>query len=75
MASVDIHTQITDKIIAQLDSCSTLAECPWYATACIAAPVNVKSGKHYNGINVLALWASAQESEFTQGTWGTFKQW
>jgi len=28
----------------------------------------------YNGINVVALWATAQERAYTHSLWGTYKQ-
>src|ERR1700675_4824451 len=31
--------------------------------------------KAYRGVNVLALWATAEEKGFTSGTWGTYRQW
>jgi antirestriction protein ArdC len=30
--------------------------------------------QRYNGINVLALWATAQERAYTHSLWGTYKQ-
>src|ERR1700722_12273126 len=38
-------------------------------------PVNIASKKPYRGINVLALWATAEEKGYTSGTWGTYRQW
>jgi antirestriction protein ArdC len=36
---------------------------------------NAVSKKAYRGINVLVLWAIAQEKGYTSGIWGTYKQW
>src|ERR1700722_453943 len=38
-------------------------------------PVNIASKKPYRGVNVLALWATAEEKGYTSGTWGTYRQW
>ena len=38
-------------------------------------PVNIASKKAYRGVNVLALWATAEEKAYTSGIWGTYKQW
>ena len=38
-------------------------------------PVNVASKKAYRGVNILALWATAEEKGYTSGTWGTYRQW
>lgn len=37
-------------------------------------PVN-QDGKHYRGLNVIILWASAMEKGFSRPIWGTFKNW
>jgi antirestriction protein ArdC len=38
-------------------------------------PVNIASKKAYRGVNVVALWAYAEEFGYSSGTWGTYKQW
>jgi antirestriction protein ArdC len=38
-------------------------------------PVNITSRKAYRGVNVVALWAYAEESGYSSGVWGTYKQW
>jgi antirestriction protein ArdC len=38
-------------------------------------PVNVASKKPYRGVNVVALWAYAEESGYSSGAWGTYRQW
>ena len=35
---------------------------------------NVATGNAYNGINVVALWATAQERGYSYSLWGTYKQ-
>jgi antirestriction protein ArdC len=37
-------------------------------------PVNVASKKRYRGVNVVALWACAEESGYSSGIWGTYRQ-
>src|ERR1700750_3039101 len=39
------------------------------------APVNVETGKHYQGGNVWSLAFSAMDASYPTGIWGTFKQW
>jgi antirestriction protein ArdC len=34
-------------------------------------PVNIASKKAYRGVNVVALWAYAEASGYSSGTWGT----
>ena len=49
---------------------------PWHrATGNIMRPVNIASKKAYRGVNVVALWAYAEEFGYSSGTWGTYKQW
>ena len=38
-------------------------------------PVNIASKKAYRGVNVLTLWATADEKGYGSGVWGTYKQW
>ena len=49
---------------------------PWHrAAGNIMRPVNIASKKAYRGVNVVALWAYAEEFGYSSGTWGTYKQW
>jgi hypothetical protein len=38
-------------------------------------PVNVASKKPYRGVSVVALWAYGEESGYSSGVWGTYRQW
>jgi antirestriction protein ArdC len=38
-------------------------------------PVNIASKNAYRGVNVLTLWATADEKGYSAGVWGTYKQW
>ena len=49
---------------------------PWHrSVGNIMRPVNIASKKPYRGVNILILWASADEKDYTTGTTGTYKQW
>jgi len=37
--------------------------------------MNAATGKAYRGVNVLALWASAEAQDFGHGFWATYRQW
>jgi antirestriction protein ArdC len=66
----DIHQQITDTISAGE------LRLPWHrAAGNIMHPVNIASKKAYRGVNVVALWAYAEVSGYSSGTWGTYRQW
>jgi hypothetical protein len=71
----DIHQHITDKIVNAIESAGEF-RLPWHrAAGSIVRPVNVASKKAYHGINVVALWAYAEEFGYSSGVWGTYKQW
>src|SRR5271170_1555618 len=72
----DIHQHITNQIVAAIESGAGEFRLPWHrAAGNIMRPVNIASKKPYRGVNVLALWASAEEKGYTSGTWGTYRQW
>ena len=72
----DIHQHITDRIIAAIERGAGEFRLPWHRPAGnIMRPVNVASKKSYRGVNVLALWATAEEKAYTSGIWGTYRQW
>tara|TARA_Y100001938_G_C7992190_1_gene380081 strand:- start:1 stop:876 length:876 start_codon:yes stop_codon:yes gene_type:complete len=68
MSKIDIKQQVTDKIIAHLESNHGDWEKPFFS---VGADSNIKSGKAYRGINTLLLAMAGFNSSY----WGTFKQW
>jgi antirestriction protein ArdC len=72
----DIHQHITDSIITAIERGAGEFRLPWHRSAGnIMRPVNVASKKPYRGVNVLALWAAAEQKAYTSGIWGTYRQW
>jgi antirestriction protein ArdC len=72
----DIHQHITDKIVSAIERGAGEFRLPWHrAAGNIMRPVNIASKKAYRGVNVVALWAYAEESGYSSGTWATYKQW
>ena len=72
----DIHQHITDKIVSAIERGAGDFRLPWHRSAGgIMRPVNVASKKRYRGVNVVALWAYAEESGYSSGVWGTYRQW
>lgn len=72
----DIYSQITGKIIADLERGSLTWLQLWQAGNAageISRPLRV-SGKPYRGINIVMLWASAMEKGFSCPIWLTYKQ-
>src|SRR5260370_12265542 len=71
------YTEITDKIIAELEA----GRIPWvqpWGTAAVKAPLamprNATTQRRYSGINVLILWGAVIERGFAGQSWLTFRQ-
>jgi len=72
----DVYTQVTNTIIAAIEKGAGTFQMPWHQTGSThMCPVNIDTGNAYRGINIISLWASAQGQGFTDGTWGTYRQW
>ena len=72
----DIHQHITDKIVSVIECGAGEFRLPSHRSAgSIMRPVNIASKKAYRGINVVALWAYAEEFGYSSGVWGSYKQW
>jgi antirestriction protein ArdC len=74
---VNLYSEITDKIIAELEAGRVPWVQPWgssSAKAPIGVPRNATTGRAYSGINILILWASVIESGFSSQNWLTFRQ-
>jgi antirestriction protein ArdC len=68
----DIYSEVTAKIIGQLESGVVPWVRPWdNAKGCNAGlPINYATGKQYHGINIPLLWSSG----FADQRWLTYKQ-
>ena len=72
----DIHQHITDQIVSAIERGAGDFRLPWHrAAGSLMRPINIASKKAYRGINVLALWAYAEEFGYSSGIWGTYRQW
>lgn len=72
----DIYTQVTDKIIADLEQGELTWLKPWNTenlNGRIVRPLR-HNGLPYSGINVLMLWGATLEAGFSSPHWMTFKQ-
>lgn len=73
---VDVYTRITNEIIAAIESGAREFRAPWHHDGgAVFRPANVLSGKPYRGVNVLALWGASEARGYSNGLWGTFRQW
>ena len=72
-ACPDIHTRITQQIIAQLEAGTRPWSQPWTSGGTISRPLR-HDGTPYSGINIVLLWSEAAARGFTASTWMTFRQ-
>src|SRR6185437_15332073 len=73
----NLYSEITDKIIAELEAGRVPWVQPWgtaAARAPLAMPKNASTDRTYSGINVLLLWGSTIEHGFAGQSWLTFRQ-
>ncbi len=66
----DIYQTVTNKLISELES----GAAPWVREWDSGLPVNAVTGRPYSGINVLILWAAAEEKGYSSHEWMTYKQ-
>ena len=75
----DLHQRITSKIVAAIEAGTGDYQMPWNPKLCtgpaICIPYNPVGHYAYHGINILALWASQQQSAYATAEWATFRQW
>ena len=75
-ARADVYTRITAEIVAAIEEGAGNWCAPWFHNGTSAArPTNVASNKRYRGINTLALWVAAMANGYSDGLWGTYRQW
>ncbi|VIO68744.1 DNA primase TraC [Bradyrhizobium ivorense] len=73
----NLYTEITDKIIAELEAGRVPWVQPWgtaAAKAPLAMPKNASTNRQYSGVNILILWGAVVERGFTGQSWLTFRQ-
>ena len=73
----DIQQQVTNKIIEQLEKGTIPWKKPFIGNsgAFFGIPYNFTTDTRYKGINILLLWTSAIERNYSINEWGTLKQW
>jgi antirestriction protein ArdC len=74
---MSIYSEITGKIIAELEAGRVPWVQPWgtaAAKAPLAMPKNASTGRRYSGINVLILWDAVVARGFAGQSWLTFRQ-
>ena len=72
----DIYKAVTDSIIEALENNTGKFVLPWHKTGSdVFSPTNILTRKQYRGINIVALWVTAEKRGYSSGYWATFKQW
>ena len=72
-----LYSEITEKIIAELEAGRVPWVQPWgtaAAKAPLAMPKNASTGRRYSGVNVLILWDAVVAKGFVGHSWLTFRQ-
>jgi antirestriction protein ArdC len=73
---IDVYTRVTDRIVSQLEQGLRPWLKPWsaeHAAGRITRPLR-HNGTPYKGINILMLWASAEEQGYVSPFWLTYRQ-
>jgi len=74
--TASIYDTITNQIIASLEAGAGQFSLPWHrSNTSLSRPINAVTRKAYRGVNVLALWVSAEAQDFGHGLWATYRQW
>jgi antirestriction protein ArdC len=71
----NIYDEVTNNVIAALEKGTAPWVKPWKDNQTGSAlPYNAASGRQYNGINILILWAAAEKMGYSANGWMTFNQ-
>lgn len=73
MAKFDTYQDVTDTVIAALESGTKPWDAGWQGAGALRQPLR-STGEAYRGVNVLLLWMSAAANQFAGQHWVTFKQ-
>jgi antirestriction protein ArdC len=72
----DTFQRVTDQIVKAIEEGAPSYRMPWRTSGGFpSSPINAVTERPYRGINILVLWAIAQEKSYKSGTWATYKQW
>ena len=71
----EIREEITQRIVAALESGVSPWRRPWRTSSNAGRPANVVSKRPYTGINPLLLTIAAMQHGFQSRWWATYHQW
>jgi antirestriction protein ArdC len=73
---MNIYDTVTQSIIESLESVDSKDfKLPWHSSGVGIFPKNVATNKPYRGVNILSLFIAQEKRGYSNGLWGTFKQW
>ncbi len=70
----DVYASVTNRIIAAMESGTPPWVHPWQSSTGSLQPLNLSSGRHYRGINVLLLNMQAVQCGYAHNRWMTYNQ-
>jgi antirestriction protein ArdC len=71
-----VYSAITQTIVSAIEDGADEFVMPWHlAGPGFGRPTNAVTGKPYQGVNVVALWAQGQRQRFESTVWATYRQW
>jgi antirestriction protein ArdC len=70
----NVYEIVTAKIVAELEQGTVPWVKPWQGSGIADLPYNAATGRRYNGVNVLLLWAATLDKGYRHATWLTFLQ-
>lgn len=72
----DLHQTITDQIAAAIEAGAPHFKMPWHQPrGSHVRPINIASGKRYQGVNIVTLWLTGEQKGYLAPVWGTYRQW
>lgn len=70
----DPYAHLTAIILAQIETADPATwSPPWHGADPL--PVNALTGRRYQGLNTLVLWAAARAQGYPDPRWATYRQW
>lgn len=72
---MSVYETITNEIVRAIEANPGDFCLPWHRPSGNFRPTNAATRRPYNGVNIIALWAAAQNRGYDSGTWATYKQW
>ncbi len=72
---MSVYETITNEIVRAIEQQPGEFRLPWHRPSQNFRPTNAATRRVYNGVNIIALWAAAQNRGYDSRIWATYKQW